>query len=104
VPEAHCAATRHHESIAEEEGMLVSDDLPGQEKVDLAVRSWGCRRDFQPTSRMRDARDLLLIAEDDGAVVVEPDDFQDLSDAGAGDTTGRERRAVAGPLLMARLV
>src|SRR5262245_21723290 len=63
--------------------MHVSDDLSRQEQIDLAVRARRCRQDLQPTSRMRDARDLLSIAEDDGAVVFEPENFQDLSDAGA---------------------
>jgi hypothetical protein len=83
VLELHFAALGEHESIAEEERMYVSDDLSWQEKLSLAVRAWRCRCDFQPTSFMRDARDLVSIAEDDGAVVVEPADFQDFPDASA---------------------
>src|SRR5215831_12724320 len=44
VSEAHGAATGQHESIAKEERVRISDDLSGQEKIDLAVRAWGAPR------------------------------------------------------------
>jgi len=61
VPEVYFAAIGQRESIAQEEGVRVSDNLSWQEKLDLAVWAWGCRRDLQPTSVMRDARDRLSV-------------------------------------------
>jgi hypothetical protein len=39
VPEVYFAAIGQRESIAEEEGVRVSDNLSGQDKLDLAVRA-----------------------------------------------------------------
>src|SRR5262249_7788777 len=82
MSETHSGATWKLESVAEEERARVSDGLSRQEQVDLGMRARGGRHDLQPTSSMRDARDLLPIAEDDGPMVVEPDDLHDLADAG----------------------
>jgi len=81
--ELHFTAIGQHESIAEEERLHVSDHLSWQEQLSLAVRAWPCGGDFQPSSFMRDARNFVSIAEDDGAVVVDLPDFQDFADAGA---------------------
>src|SRR5206468_3126920 len=83
VLELHFAAVGQHESITEEERMHVAHDLSWQEKLSLAVRAWRCGGNFQPTSFMRDARNFVSIAKDDGAVVVDPADFQDFPNAGA---------------------
>jgi len=61
--------------------MPITEDLAGQEQVDLGVRAGRCRHDLQPASGMGDARDFPSVAEDDGAVMIEPDDLQDLAGA-----------------------
>src|SRR5712691_7925797 len=82
VPEAHLGAARQLEAIDEKERTLVSNDMSGQEKVDLAVRSRCRRHDFEPTSSVRDASNLPAFTEQDSPVVVGPEYLHDLARAG----------------------
>src|SRR5262249_610285 len=104
MPKPHPLATRQLESIAEEERVRVSNDLSRQEQVQLRVWIARSGHDLHPPSRMWDARDFLPIAEDDGPVLLEPDDFHDLADAGGmrSDRLEKTIRSHDAPPLLAR--
>ena len=80
--EAHLGAARQLEAIDEKERTRVSNDLSGQEKVDLAVRRRRRRHDFEPASFVRDASNLPPFTEQDSPVVVGPEYLHDLARAG----------------------